>query len=156
MEYRINCSTLTKRKSLNLTKDMSKENTQAQPLTEAELKKREDVLSASEEKLKADQETLKKDQDQLKADKEKLVMDQKDLEKREKALAKSQKEVKPEKEVPGVEFEFQGLTKKFTDAAPKSIRYDGKVWSQTELIEDEDALMDLVSSNSHLFENVNS
>jgi len=135
---------------------MSKENTQDQPANEDDLKKREEALAASEAKLKADQDILKKDQDQLKDDQEKLVTDRNDLDKREKALAKSQKETKPAKELPGVEFEFQGLKKKFTDAAPKKIRYDGKVWSQDELIEDEDALMDLVSSNSHYFENVNS
>lgn len=112
---------------------MAEDKNQATPLTEEQLKKREEALIAGEAKLKEGQEALKQEK---------------------KDFAESKKGVKPEKVVPGEKFEFQGVKKKFRDTAPKSIRYDGKVWSQAELIKDEDAMNDLVSSNSNLFENL--
>lgn len=112
---------------------MAEDTNQAKPLTEAQLKKREETLIAAEEQLKKDREAFEQEK---------------------KNFEEGKKEGDTEKVVPGVEFTFQGLKKKFTDDAPKKIRYDGKGWTQKELIKNEDALNDLVSSNSNLFENL--
>ncbi len=138
---------------------MAYKNNQVQPLTEVELQKREEALVTAEATLKKGQEQLAADQEALKKDQEKLATDQKELQKREDSLKKAEKENKPAKAEPGLKFEFQGMSKKFKDSAPKAIRYDGKIWTQEELIDEEntdavEALTDLVSSNSNYIENI--
>ncbi|UKB81250.1 hypothetical protein [Chryseobacterium sp. MEBOG07] len=76
---------------------------------------------------------------------------------REKAVEKrenSLKESKSDEMLPGLEFEFQGEKKKFKDSAPKLIRYEGEAMTQQQIINNEDALLDLVSSNSGYIQNL--
>lgn len=51
---------------------------------------------------------------------------------------------------PGEAFEFRGVKYKFRDTAPRSIRYNNVVYTQRELIEDENILLQLVGGNSSL------
>lgn len=67
-----------------------------------------------------------------------------DIEEREKNF----NPIKPEEAVKGLEFEFQDEKFKFKDSAPKALRFDGSVMTQSQMIEDEDIILDLVSSNS--------
>lgn len=116
---------------------MAEKTNEATPLTEEQLKERTEALTAGEEQLKNDRKAFEKEK---------------------KYFEDGKKESPAEKSTPGLEFDFQGLKKKFKDDAPKKIRYDGKVWTQKELVgkkEDaQEALNDLVSSNSNLFENL--
>lgn len=74
----------------------------------------------------------------------------KKLDQKEKSL----KSTKQDEKVPGLSFELFGEKKKFKDSAPKLIRYDGQVMTQRDIIDDADALLDLVSSNSSYFQNL--
>lgn len=60
----------------------------------------------------------------------------------------------PAKKTPGEKFKFEGVAHKFKDSAPKSIRIDGVVKTQKELVKDENALLQLVAGNSGLIEKI--
>lgn len=52
-----------------------------------------------------------------------------------------------EEPVSGYEFEHNGQKFKFTDDAPKSIRYKNKVWTQEKLAKDEEAIAEFINTS---------
>lgn len=102
--------------------------TSSAELTADELNEREAVVAQKETELKA-----------LKSD----------LQEREEALNSKENKTTVKVE-PGLEFKFDGLPYKFEDTAPKSIRINGQVFSQKEIVKDQDLLLQLVAGNSSL------
>lgn len=96
-----------------------------------ELQAKEELYSAAPEEL----ETLRNEVKTLRAE-----------------LAKA--EDAPAKKTPGEKFKFDEVPHKFKDSAPKSIRINGVVMTQNEIIEDENALLQLVGGNSGLIEKI--
>lgn len=58
------------------------------------------------------------------------------------------KKIEPQK--PGLTFTFRGQKFKFTDHAPKTLRWHGVAKTQEQLAKDEDALLQLVGLKSSL------
>ncbi|WP_185210627.1 hypothetical protein [Elizabethkingia meningoseptica] len=138
---------------------MAKENTKATPLTEEQLIQKEADLKAGEEKLANDRKEFEQEVQQLKEDKDQLVQKEAELDEREADIAKKEEDLEqlesdllstdlqPETLEPGYEFEHNGQKFKFTDDAPKSIRYKNKVWEQKELAKDEEAIAEFVNTS---------
>ncbi|WP_313359799.1 hypothetical protein [Empedobacter sp.] len=142
---------------------MAKDTQKAVPLTEEQLIERESALKIAEQKLSDDQanfvleqnkfeeekEAFETEKAQFKADIDFFQKRKADLEAREKAL-EEKSEVKSEKKVDPVAFEFEGEKYQFTDDAPQLINYGGQPFSQKEISENEEVLIQFIGGNSSL------
>ncbi len=103
-----------------------------------ELQQKEDLLTQKEAELTVKEAELDK-REQLVKEKEHLIAN---------AEKKSVKKA-PRK---GLEFSFRDEEYHFVDGAPESFRFEGKIWSQEEIIKDEEALILLIGGKSSLIE----
>lgn len=119
---------------------------------------KEEKLNANEEALaKREQEVATKEQALAKREQEATTKEQalakreQEVTKKEEALAKGNetKEVKPQK---GLAFTFREEKYKFSDTAPKKIMFGGLVYTQKQLTEDEESLVQLIGGNSSLIQ----
>ncbi len=112
---------------------------------EKELQKKENLLTQKEAELTLKEATLNKKEEDLN---ERELQ----IEKKEHLIAKAEK--KSDRKAPrkGLDFSFRGEEYHFVDGAPESFRFEGKVWSQKEIIEDEEALVMLIGGKSSLIE----
>ena len=113
---------------------------------------KETLLNTKEKELNIFAEQLKEKDEDIKKRETSLSEREKELEEREKALIVSS--TQDNTLTLGLEFTFQGVRKKFSDDAPKTIRLEGGIWTQEELIKNEELLAELVDYNSGLIENI--
>ena len=128
---------------------MAKDTQEAVPQTEEQLIERESALKIAEQKLSEDQENFVLEQNKLEKDKSTFETAKADLEAREKALKKNAR-VKSEEKSRPVYFEFEGEQYQFTDDAPQLINYGGQPFSQKEISENEEVLIQFIGGNSSL------
>lgn len=128
---------------------MAKDTQKAVPLTEEQLIERESALKIAEQKLSDDQEKFVLEQNKFEEEKAAFETAKANLEAREKAL-EEKSEVKSEKKVDPVAFEFEGEKYQFTDDAPQLINYGGQPFSQKEISENEEVLIQFIGGNSSL------
>ncbi len=128
---------------------MAKDTQEAVPQTEEQLIERESALKIAEQKLSEDQENFVLEQNKLEKDKSTFETAKADLEAREKALKKNAR-VKSEEKSRPVSFEFEGEQYQFTDDAPQLINYGGQPFSQKEISENEEVLIQFIGGNSSL------
>lgn len=145
-----------------------KTTTEATPLTGEQLSAKAAELKAAEDKLAQDTkafedakathetevekfDTDKKEFDDAKATHDANVEEFKkqkvEFEAAQKEAGKKDKPAKAEKPHKGLDFTLFEDNYKFKDSAPKNILFNGKAWTQKELVEDEEALIQLVSTN---------
>ena len=128
---------------------MAKDTQKAVPLTEEQLIEKEAVLKVAEQKLSEDQEKFVLEKNKFEEEKAAFETAKANLEAREKAL-EEKAEVKSEKKVDPVTFEFEGEQYQFTDDAPQLINYGGQPFSQKEISENEEVLIQFIGGNSSL------
>lgn len=135
---------------------MAKDTQKAVPLTEEQLIERESALKIAEQKLFDDQANFVLEQNKLEEDKSALETEKStfetakaNLEAREKAL-KENAEVKSDEKSGPISFEFEGEQYQFTDDAPQLINYGGQSFSQKEISENEEVLIQFIGGNSSL------
>ncbi|XKX06704.1 hypothetical protein R8G61_05125 [Tenacibaculum maritimum] len=131
--------------------------------TTSEVNKASDVKQTLEE-LATQKATLDQKEQELKGFKQSLVEKEQRLNEREQYLSKKEQELNDRmadlpvvdaqevKVNQVVEFKFRGDNYKFTDDAPKKIRFGGVAYSQKEVVKDEDILTQLVGGNSSLIQ----
>lgn len=107
---------------------------------EAELTQKEAVLKEKEATLNAFEEALAEREQKLQAEETTL-------------LSHAQKE-QPKQKKQSVVFEFRGEKYQFAADAPSHILFDGRSFSQEDIIKEEDALVILIGGNSSLIEKV--
>lgn len=118
----------------------------------SEDKKTSGANKASDAKQKeADIQTQEFDRrkEELDQREEALNKREQELNERESNLEASEKVVEQE---PGLEFEFRKEKYKFTDDAPKNIRFGGLAYTQKEIAEEDDILVELIGGDSSLIE----
>lgn len=135
---------------------MAKDTQKAVPLTEEQLIERESALKIAEQKLSDDQANFVLEQNKLEKDKSALETEKStfetakaNLEAREKAL-KENAEVKSDEKSGPISFKFEGEQYQFTDDAPQLINYGGQPFSQKEISENEEVLIQFIGGNSSL------
>lgn len=116
------------------------------------VEKPSEVLSENEKALKEKELSLKEWEQNLENKEQQLIQRETALELREKDLNK--KNTIPEKKHSAEVFSFGGEDYKFTDDAPKSIRIDGQILTQKQIIESEELLLQLVAGESSLIEKI--
>ncbi len=106
---------------------------------------------SKEETLKANEKALAKREQEVATKEKALAKREQEVATKEEALAKgtTKKTPKPQK---GLDFTFRNEKYKFSDDAPVKIRFGGKVYTQKQLTEDEDALVELLGGNSSLIQ----
>lgn len=116
------------------------------------------------EALAVQKATIEQKESELQTFEKKLNEREKSLSEREQKLNKKEQtlnereanlpvvEAQEVKVVPGVKFKFRGDNYQFTNDAPKKIRFGGIVYTQKELVKDEDILIQLVGGNSSLIQ----
>lgn len=132
----------TKTSEGNNTSEVSKEET---------LKANEEALAKREQEVVTKEEALAKREQELATKEEALAKREQEVATKEEGLAKgtTKKTPKPQK---GLDFTFRNEKYKFSDDAPVKIRFGGKVCTQKQLTEDEDALVELLGGNSSLIQ----
>lgn len=70
------------------------------------------------------------------------------------SLISDDSEKKPAELQPGHEFTFRGENYKFTDRAPKKIRFAGQGLTQEAIAKDEEVLAELIGGNSSLIKKI--
>ena len=140
---------------------------------EADLKAGEEKLANDRKEFEEKVQNFKSEKEQFEKDKsefaeqagknlemsEKLILKKQELDDREANVSKKEKDLdqlesdllsadpQPNAPEPGYEFSYNGQKFKFTDSAPKSIRYKNKVWKQKELAKDEEAIAEFVNTS---------
>ena len=119
---------------------------------ETSVKEREDALLLKEQEFETKTLEIQNKEELYSANESELETLRAEVEEMRSELEKAQ--AAPAKVVPGLKFEFEGESYKFRDKAPKSIRIDGLVVKQKDLIKDKDSLLQLVAGNSGLIEKI--
>ncbi len=109
--------------------------------SQEDLNKREELLNAKEQQLNEREHELNKKADELAQLSSELESKQANTD-------------KPVKKVEGLSFTFRNEKYKFVDGSPQLIRFGGLAYTQKELSEDEDALVQLIGGNSSLIEKI--
>lgn len=109
----------------------------------------EKVSGLTEAQLTAKESELNQKEQQLTAKESELNAKEVKLTEREANLSGETKEATI---VPGLKFKFRGEDYKFTDSAPKLILFNGMKYAQKELVEDEDAIAQLIGGNLSLIQ----
>ena len=116
---------------------------------ETDLETREAAFNEKAAELDARETTLNGKAAELDTKEAELNDKKAKLNKLEKDLKKKAGSTTQEPE-PGLEFEFEGESYQFTDAAPKLIRIEGKAYTQQEIAESNDLALSLIGGNSGL------
>lgn len=138
---------------------MAKDNKNTEPKetlesTETLLSEKEMYLLDKEEKLSEKEETLLEKEAELTQKETELNEKKAVLEAYEKALEteETSPSVLPKRQA--VVFSFRGEKYQFADDAPSHILFEGRSFSQEDIIKEEDALVILIGGNSSLIEKV--
>ncbi len=116
--------------------------------SQEDLNKREELLNAKEQQLNKKETLLNERELELNKKADELAQLSSELE--SKQVNKS----KPVKKAKGLSFTFRDAEYKFKDGSPQSIRFAGRAYTQKELSEDEDVLVQLIGGNSSLIEKI--
>lgn len=119
---------------------MAKQENKATPLTEEQLIKKEAELKIQSENLAKEKADF---------DKEKAA-----FEKEKEEYLNSKTSVSEEKADTLEEFEYDGEKYVFAPGAPEIIRYGGQKFTRSEILDNEDVLLELIGGNSSLIKKI--